>query len=192
MDSGFRRNDDGGEKTLYQSPIFNLPPSISGSVAAKEEAIKLAKAANTLDELKAAMQSFDGLAIKTTAKQIVFASGNPAASVMVIGDAPESKCAPTSAPFSSTQTDSSGLSCFNRIAQDNPAGPAPTITTSYAMLSRSVRISFVSLHCIAHSSVLGCDYTQSCDNRNPVGKPDEKYRFNRSFDVSDVFSRLRG
>lgn len=47
--------------------------------------------------------------------------------------------APTSAPFSITQTLSSRLSflaiCFRRIAADRPAGPAPTISTSYSMTS---------------------------------------------------------
>jgi DNA polymerase len=85
------------KQPLYQSP--NPPSSISGSIAAKEEAIKLAKAANTLDELKAAIQAFDGLAIKTTATQIVFADGNPSASVMLIGDAPESEEDRVGKPF---------------------------------------------------------------------------------------------
>jgi nicotinamide mononucleotide (NMN) deamidase PncC len=33
-------------------------------------------------------------------------------------------------PFSSTQTARSGASCFSRMAQDRPAGPPPTTTTS--------------------------------------------------------------
>src|SRR5512138_1925078 len=52
--------------------------------------------------------------------------------------APESECAPTEDPFSSTQTLASGLSCLSRIAHASPAGPAPTMTTSYSMTSRSV------------------------------------------------------
>jgi hypothetical protein len=52
--------------------------------------------------------------------------------------APERECAPTDEAFSSTQMFVSGLSCFRRIAQARPAGPAPTITTSYSMTSRSV------------------------------------------------------
>ena len=52
--------------------------------------------------------------------------------------APDRICAPTSAPFSSTTTESSGLICFSRIAAARPAGPAPTITTSNSMLSRSL------------------------------------------------------
>src|SRR5688572_1164673 len=52
--------------------------------------------------------------------------------------APESECAPTDEAFSSTQMFVSGLSCLRRIAQARPAGPAPTMTTSYSITSRSV------------------------------------------------------
>ena len=54
--------------------------------------------------------------------------------------APDRICAPTSAPFSSTTTESSGLTCFSRIAAARPAGPAPTMTTSNSMLSRSISL----------------------------------------------------
>jgi hypothetical protein len=52
--------------------------------------------------------------------------------------APESECAPTAEAFSSTQMLLSGLSCFRRMAQARPAGPAPTTTMSYSITSRSV------------------------------------------------------
>src|SRR5688500_9196333 len=52
--------------------------------------------------------------------------------------APESACAPTDEAFSSTQMLVCGLSCFRRMAQARPAGPAPTTTTSYSITSRSV------------------------------------------------------
>ncbi len=58
--------------------------------------------------------------------------------------APDSECAPRLAAFSSTQTLKAGLSCFRRIAQASPAGPAPTIATSYSMTSRGV--SLIELH----------------------------------------------
>src|SRR5262249_36781532 len=51
-------------------------------------------------------------------------------------------CAPTSEPFSRTTTDSSlsfsTASCLSLIAAARPAGPAPTMTTSNSMVSRSV------------------------------------------------------
>jgi len=47
-----------------------------------------AKSAETLDELRAMLQRFDGCALKATATQLVFADGNPKARVMFVGEAP--------------------------------------------------------------------------------------------------------
>src|ERR1051325_2384209 len=52
--------------------------------------------------------------------------------------APDRICAPMVEAFSITHTLTSGLSCLSRIANDRPAGPAPTTTTSYSMISRSL------------------------------------------------------
>lgn len=57
-----------------------------GSQAA--EARELARGARTLDELRAIMTAFDGCNLKATAKSMVFADGNPEASVMLVGEAP--------------------------------------------------------------------------------------------------------
>lgn len=48
----------------------------------------LAEAASSLEELRAALEAFDGCDLKRTARSLVFADGNPAASVMLIGEAP--------------------------------------------------------------------------------------------------------
>lgn len=48
----------------------------------------LARAATTLAELKAALEGFDGCALKKTASSTVFADGNPASRIMFIGEAP--------------------------------------------------------------------------------------------------------
>jgi uracil-DNA glycosylase family 4 len=48
----------------------------------------LAAAANTLEDLRAAMQAFEGCNLKFTAKQLVFADGNPEADLMLVGEAP--------------------------------------------------------------------------------------------------------
>src|ERR1700686_2877475 len=50
--------------------------------------------------------------------------------------APDKIWAPSSPPFSTTTTETSGLSCLRRIAAARPAGPAPAITTSKSMVSR--------------------------------------------------------
>jgi len=48
----------------------------------------LARAANSLAELKAALEGFEGCALKRSATNTVFADGNPASRIMFIGEAP--------------------------------------------------------------------------------------------------------
>jgi uracil-DNA glycosylase family 4 len=48
----------------------------------------LAQEAGTLDALKEALALFEGCALKATAKNLVFADGNPAGRVMIVGEAP--------------------------------------------------------------------------------------------------------
>ena len=60
-----------------------------GAAEAIVKAKKLAESANTLDELKQAIADFDGLSVKKTATNMVFADGDPKKSdIMVIGEAP--------------------------------------------------------------------------------------------------------
>lgn len=61
---------------------------ILGRSEARSEAVKLAKSAQTLEELKQVIAEFDGVAIKKTATNLVFSDGNPEAKVMLIGEAP--------------------------------------------------------------------------------------------------------
>jgi DNA polymerase len=56
--------------------------------AAIESARALAPKAQTLEDLRALLQSFDGCALKTTATRMVFADGNPQAKIMFVGEAP--------------------------------------------------------------------------------------------------------
>jgi DNA polymerase len=51
-------------------------------------AIDLARASNSLAELKAALEGFDGCALKRSATNTVFADGNPLSRIMFIGEAP--------------------------------------------------------------------------------------------------------
>lgn len=53
-----------------------------------QTASQKAASARTLEELKDALISFDGCALKKTAKNIVFGQGNPHSEVMFIGEAP--------------------------------------------------------------------------------------------------------
>ena len=55
-----------------------LPCARSGDLSALQ----------TLEDLKSALQAFDGCVLKKTASNLVFADGNPAADIMLIGEAP--------------------------------------------------------------------------------------------------------
>ena len=76
------------------APAAAAPPSAApaitpgGSAAAVTEARRLAEAAATLDELRAAIAAFDGIGLKKTAMNLVFGDGLPGARVMVVGEAP--------------------------------------------------------------------------------------------------------
>ena len=48
----------------------------------------IAAAATTLDELRAAMDAYDGCALKHRATQLCFADGNPEAQIMMVGEGP--------------------------------------------------------------------------------------------------------
>jgi len=68
----------------HQGTPVNSPPN----EAAVMEARTLAKSAQTLDELQAILAEFKGCNLRNTAKNLVFADGNPAANIMLIGEAP--------------------------------------------------------------------------------------------------------
>jgi DNA polymerase len=59
-----------------------------GASDARAEAMKVVQAAQSLEELEAAIAAFEGIGLKKTASNMVFADGNPKASIMYIGDAP--------------------------------------------------------------------------------------------------------
>jgi uracil-DNA glycosylase family 4 len=65
------------------APVAAVPDEAQALLARQ-----LARAANSLDELRAAMQAFDGCNLKFTAKQLVFGDGNPQADLMLVGEAP--------------------------------------------------------------------------------------------------------
>jgi uracil-DNA glycosylase len=71
-------------------PATRMLPQAAGDkpATAGTGAGPLAKSARTLAELKAALEAFDGCALKRTAQNTVFADGNPASRIMFIGEAP--------------------------------------------------------------------------------------------------------
>ena len=73
-----------------QSPA-EPSPAFDGAASADDaagEARRLARAAGTLEELRAALDAFAGCGLRLTAKSLVFADGNPEARVMLVGEAP--------------------------------------------------------------------------------------------------------
>ncbi len=75
-------------KVTALAAVADMPAQLFGTNEVAEQASALAQACATLEALKTAIQEFDGLAVKKTATQIVFADGVPTAKVMVIGEAP--------------------------------------------------------------------------------------------------------
>ncbi|MFZ5791205.1 MAG: uracil-DNA glycosylase [Pseudomonadota bacterium] len=65
-------------------PFVAGPPPGPADISAH----RAAHAARSLEELKAALKAFEGCPLKDTATNLVFADGNPAARVMLIGEAP--------------------------------------------------------------------------------------------------------
>jgi DNA polymerase len=51
-------------------------------------AYRAAQAARSLEELRAALEGFEGCPLKATATNLVFADGNPSARIMLVGEAP--------------------------------------------------------------------------------------------------------
>jgi len=69
-------------------PRAALLPSVAAPDEAARSATRAASEARTLEELRAALLAFDGCGLKATATQLVFADGDPRASVMLVGEAP--------------------------------------------------------------------------------------------------------
>ncbi len=70
---------------LSRGPIEHAAvPDDAAIMAARD----LASAANTLEDLRACLESFEGCNLKRTAKKLVFSDGSPEGRVMLIGEAP--------------------------------------------------------------------------------------------------------
>ena len=78
LDGGGLAGDDRG----------SAQPMALGTHEAAASARELAAAADSLDALKDAIARFDGMPLKATATNLVFADGNPKARLMLVGEAP--------------------------------------------------------------------------------------------------------
>ncbi|MBF0249356.1 MAG: uracil-DNA glycosylase [Alphaproteobacteria bacterium] len=73
----------------YRAPPTPVRPTDPGvGDAAIKSAVDLALGAKTLDELRAALETFDGCPLKKTAMNLVFGDGAPDARVVFVGEAP--------------------------------------------------------------------------------------------------------
>jgi DNA polymerase len=70
-------------------------PGDAGVVAAREAAAS----AQTLDELRATLDRFEGCNLRLTARRLVFSDGNPQARLMFVGEAPGREEDETGLPF---------------------------------------------------------------------------------------------
>jgi DNA polymerase len=83
--------NDQNARAVAAQPV---PPARvpSGELVAPDIAVmaarEAAKNAATLDALRGILEKFEGCALRKTAKQLVFADGNPQAKVMFVGEAP--------------------------------------------------------------------------------------------------------
>ncbi len=78
------------------APILAAPQP---AAMAEQTARAAAAAAQTLPELKVALAAFEGCSLKATATNLVFADGNPAAPILLVGEAPEAEEDRTGTPF---------------------------------------------------------------------------------------------
>ena len=74
------------------APAPNTETNLGAAPAAPDIAVmaarEAARSAASLIELREILSKFEGCALRTTAKQLVFADGNPQARVMFVGEAP--------------------------------------------------------------------------------------------------------
>ena len=79
------------QQPASQQPAAPRPaaaPELASHASVAATARDMAAAAHDLVELRAALEAFDGCALKFTATNLVFADGNPEAKLMFVGEAP--------------------------------------------------------------------------------------------------------
>ncbi|MBP0438925.1 uracil-DNA glycosylase [Tianweitania sediminis] len=79
-----------GAPLLPQKPAAApaLPQPTIPAEAQAARAREMARSARSMEELRQILEAFDGCNLRFTAKQLVFADGNPQAPIMFVGEAP--------------------------------------------------------------------------------------------------------
>jgi len=83
-----RASGSPGRKTPQQQKSNQETQLPRGAEAAIHDAVGLASSANSVEELRAALESFEGCPLKKTATNLVFTDGNPAAKILFVGEGP--------------------------------------------------------------------------------------------------------
>ena len=74
---------------VLKSGLVSVQPVDNGvSEESIKKAVEVAAQAKTIDDLRAALETFEGCPLKNTAMNLVFCDGRPDAKVMLIGDVP--------------------------------------------------------------------------------------------------------
>lgn len=74
-------------------------PSAAAISPLAQDSRRIAQSADSLESLRAALETFDGCPLKKTATNLVFGDGDPNADVMIIGEAPGAEEDRKGAPF---------------------------------------------------------------------------------------------
>lgn len=137
--------------TAFVAPRAARPDPIDGERRAAETAKTIAPACNSLDELRQALDTFEGLAIRNTATQLVFADGNPDADIMIIGEAPGREEDRSGKPFvgesgklldrmlAAIDLDRTGVYITNTVLWRPPGNRKPNPVETEAMLPFLIR-----------------------------------------------------
>jgi DNA polymerase len=92
----------GNQTPGVQSPENRAKPSANAPLGVAEavaQATATAQACTSLEELKAALEKFEGCDLRFHAKNMVFGAGDVGAPLMLIGDAPDTEEDRAGAPF---------------------------------------------------------------------------------------------
>ncbi len=141
----------GGAPPARQSLRDDLP----STDAAISSARRLASAAGSIEELRAALGDFDGCPLKETATNLVLCDGNPEARVMIIGEAPGAEEDRRGLPFvgaaghlldlmlAAIGLDRSKVLITNMLFWRPPGNRSPTmaeVTTCLPFLERQIEL----------------------------------------------------
>ena len=84
----YLKKKDSNELSKLNSTITKQPAKYMSPHNATNLARQIANDCKSIDELKIAVENFEGCALKKTATNTVFSDGNPEAKVMLLGEAP--------------------------------------------------------------------------------------------------------